>query len=76
MYQDIFKRIDTPGTLPRIYVGDTFYDLSFEDKTKFVGVVLAYFYSQSKEINIILIYDNRNNKKVGSFDAVTGLDLN
>ena len=74
--QDIFKRIDTPGTLPRIYVGDTFYNLSFEDKTQFASVVLAYYYSQSKEIKIVLIYDNRNNKKVGSYNAVTGLDLN
>ena len=74
--QDIFKRIGIPGTLPRIYVGDTFYNLSFKDKEKFVGVVLAYSYSQSKETIMVLIYDNKNNKKVGSYNAVNGLVLN
>ncbi len=42
----------------------------------FVSVVLAYYYSQSKEIKIVLIYENKTNKKVGSYDAVNGLDLN
>ena len=32
----------------------------------FVSVVLTYYYSQSKEIKIVLIYDNKTNKKVGS----------
>ena len=74
--QGIFKRIGTPGSIPRIYVGNTFYNLSFKDKEKFVGVVLAYGYSQSKETTMVLIYDNKTNKKVGSYDAVNGLDLN
>ena len=73
--QDIFKRVDTPGTLPRIYVGDIFYNLPFKDKEKFVSVVLAYGYSQSEEITMVLIYDNKINKKVGSYNAVNGLDL-
>mgnify|MGYP000008062978 FL=1 len=47
-----------------------------KDKEKFVGVVLAYGYSQSKEIIMVLIYDNKINKKVGSYNALNGLDLN
>ena len=46
-----------------------------KDKEKFVGVVLAYGYSQSKEIIMVLIYDNKINKKVRSYNAVNGLDL-
>jgi len=57
-------------------LGDTFYNLSFKDKEKFVGVVLAYSYSISKETIMVLIYDNKNNKKVGSYNAVNGLVLN
>ena len=63
-------------TYPNVHVGDTFYNLSFDQKQQFISVVLTYYYSQSKEINIILIYDNKTNKKVGSYNAVTGLDLN
>jgi hypothetical protein len=74
--QDIFKKINTLGTLPHIYVGDIFYNLPFKDKEKFVNVVLAYGYTQSKETTIVLIYDNKINKKVGSYNAVNGLDLN
>ncbi len=47
-----------------------------KDKEKFVNVVLAYGYSQSKEIIIVLIYDNKINKKVGWYNAVNSLDLN
>ena len=43
---------------------------------KLVDVVLAYFYSQSKETIMILIYDNKTNKKVGSYNSVNGIDLN
>jgi len=47
-----------------------------KDKEKFISVVLAYGYSQSKEIIMVLIYDNKINKKVGSYNTVNGLDLN
>ena len=63
-------------TYPNVHVGDTFYNLSFDQKQQFISVVLTYYYSQSKETLIVIIYDNKNNKKVGSYDAVNGLVLN
>jgi len=42
---------------------------------KLVDVALAYFYYQSKETIMVLIYDNKTNKNVGSCNAVNGIDL-
>ena len=48
---------------------------TFELKLPIAGIVMS-MKSRCEPKNMILIYDNQINKKVGSYNAVTGLDLN
>ena len=48
---------------------------TFELKLPIAGIVML-IKSRCALKNMILIYDNQINKKVGSYNAVTGLDLN
>ena len=48
---------------------------TFELKLPIAGIVMS-IKSRCEPKNMILIYDNQINKKVGSYNAVTGLDLN
>jgi len=48
---------------------------TFELKLPIAGIVML-IKSRCEPKNMILIYDNQINKKVGSYNAVTGLDLN
>jgi hypothetical protein len=43
----VFVKTDTPGSLPRVYVGPAFYGLDFDTKQQFVSVVYAYYFDGS-----------------------------
>jgi hypothetical protein len=68
----VFLKLTTAGGLPRVYVADIFHKLPWDNKIKFLQVVLGYYYSESKEMNMVLIYENRNGKKVGAYSPVIG----
>jgi len=70
--KDLFKKIEKNGTYPHVHVGDTFYNLSFDQKQQFISVVFAYFYSQSKESDAVFINDYRNGKRVGMYSVKIG----
>ena len=76
----IFQKIDTPGTVPRVYVLPAFYTLTFNEKTSVIVVCYAYIYGLPKGdlkgfSEPIWLYNTMTNKNVGSFSATWGLDL-
>jgi hypothetical protein len=56
-------------------VAPRFYELDFDTKQKFVGVVYAYAYDGSGDYEIVRVMDSRTNKSVGTFSKGLGLKL-
>jgi hypothetical protein len=70
-----FKKIERVGSVARIWVTPTFYTLDYDVKTKFSGLVYDYYSNETKgATNLVLLYDAKNGKQVGSFSK-RGLDL-
>jgi hypothetical protein len=57
-------------------VGRNFYQLDFETKQSFIGVVYAYCFDGTKDFVGIQLRDIRTNKKIGEFSKEFGLKLN
>jgi len=71
---NIFKKVDVPGSLPHVHVGDEFMNLSFDEKQSFTGVVFAYYYTIDQNADIVVIKDFRTNEEIGKLTQ-RGLDL-
>ena len=65
--QGIFYKVAIPGEMPRVYVGNAFYNLPYADKNSFISVVFSYYYSQSKDMDWVFVYDNFSGKEVGAY---------
>lgn len=75
--EGVFQKVETPGTLPRLWVRPRFYAAEFDQKQSFVSVVYAYYFDGSNETDSVRIFDSRSGKEVGSYSAVQGgLKLN
>ena len=72
--QNIFDKVEIPGTLPHLWVKPSFYTLNYETKKKFVEVVYAYFITENKVYDMVIIYDNMTGNKIGTFSEY-GLSL-
>lgn len=73
--QGVFTKTETPGNLPRLFVGPRFHLLDIDDKEKFLGVVYAYFFSGTGPTDLVRVFDGRTGKEIGTFDR-TGLKMN
>jgi len=71
----IFYKIQSGSGYPHVYVGSSFYNLSFDDKKTILGVVLAYYYSQNPKNRMVFLDDEKTGKRKGKFSQY-GLDLN
>lgn len=70
----IFHKIETPGELPRLWVGPRFASLDFDTKTSFASVVYAYSFDRIQMENLVVLYDGRTGKKIGRYSEY-GLKL-
>lgn len=74
---DIFQKVEIPGDLPRLWVKPSFDSLDYDTKSKFVNVVYAYYVTENPKYNIVILYDSRTGKKVGTYSEKDGgLKLN
>ena len=73
----IFKKVEVPGNLPRLWVRPAFYALDFDTKSQFVNVVYAYYKTQDPRYEIVVLFDDRTGKEIGKYAEVYGgLKLN
>lgn len=70
----IFQKVEVPGTLTHLWVRRAFYALDFETKSQFVNVVYAYYITQNRQYNIVVLYDSKSGKEIGNYDY-RGLEL-
>jgi hypothetical protein len=68
----IFQKVETPGSLPHLWVKPAFYALSYDDKSSFVSVVYAYYVTIDKSYNLVILYDHRSGKKIGVYGEKYG----
>ena len=70
----IFSKVEMPGSLPHVWVTPTFRRLDFDDKQKFLNVVYAYYLTENRRSNIVVLKDSRTGKRIGTYSQY-GLDL-
>lgn len=66
--EQIFRRIVPAGKTVRIYVDWRFYSADFENKQKFVAIVLEY-YNVESNADVIRLIDVKTNETVGSMST-------
>ncbi len=72
----LIEKVETPGSLPHMWVKPAFYLLTHTEKTKFTSVVYSYYITIDKSYNMVVLYDSQNGKKVGVFgEAYGGLKM-
>ena len=76
MADGIFARVDVPGTLPHLVVGDKFYGLDIADKAKLVEVVYAYYYDtpEADTHGSVVLKNRYTGARIGTFNRF-GLNL-
>lgn len=72
--EDIFQKVEVPGSLPRVWVRPRFYSANFDEKQSFLGVVYAYHFDRREIGNVVRIFDSLSGKEIGNFTS-TGLSL-
>lgn len=65
--QEIFQKVEMPGSLPRVWVRPAFYALDFETKEKFVSVVYAYYFDGTDITDSVRVIDGMSGKEVGNY---------
>ncbi len=74
--QGIFWKVEVPGNLPRLWVRPGFYQLDWDQKQTFVGVVYAYYFDGRGLTDTVRIFDDRTGKEIGDYSQVNpGLRL-
>lgn len=76
----IIQKINTPGTVPRVYVLPAFFALTFDEKTNFINVCYAYAYRLPRGDlqgfdEPMWVYNALTNNKIGEISAKTGFSL-
>lgn len=72
--EGIFQKAETPGNLPHLWVKPAFYALDYDSKQTFVNVVWAYYITADPKYEIVMLYDSRTGKHVGTYSK-RGLDM-
>ena len=65
--QGVFQKHGVPGNTPRVWVKPAFYELDFDAKQKFVSVVYAFYFDGSNSGDMVIVYDSRSNKPIGTY---------
>lgn len=70
----VFKKIEVPGDLPRVWVSPLFNALDYEQKSTFVEVVYAYYaeHSNNPDLMVVKLYDSKTGNKIGTYSLYGG----
>lgn len=74
--EGVFQKIEIPGMYAHVWVQPGFYGLTFDQKSSFIGVVYAYYYTNNDAMDIVILKDGLTGKRIGNYMAPLGLDLN
>ena len=70
--QGVFRKVEVPGNLPRVWVTRQFISLDFDTKQKFASVVYAYHFDGTGQTDMVLLIDDRTGKQIGRYGIVYG----
>ena len=74
--EGVFYKLESPGSVVRLWVTPYFNTADFDTKQKLVNVVYAYYLTQDSKNNLVTLYDSQTGKKLGSYSDGWGLKLN
>ena len=75
MATGIFTKVDASKYAAHAWVGPAFYAIDFDTKRTFVALVYAYYFDGSHAGDLVILKDSMTGKKVGTFTAISGLEL-
>ena len=70
--QQLFIKVEKPALYPRVFVGQGFYVLTFDEKAQFINVVWAFYKTEDPKADIVLIKDGYSGKEIGKYAEVYG----
>ncbi|MDB5969479.1 MAG: hypothetical protein JWQ90_1929 [Hydrocarboniphaga sp.] len=68
----VFQKVEVPGTVPHLWVRPAFYALDFDTKSQFVNVVYAYYVTENPKYDLVVLYDSKTGKKIGTYSKAYG----
>lgn len=75
MNEGLVKKIETPGTIPRVWVTPRFQAQDYDFKESTSRAILAYYYVEDQRNDMITLWDTKSGKKIGSYSKSAGFDL-
>lgn len=70
----VFQKVLQSGRLPQVWVRPAFYLEDFDVKHSMIATVFNFYYPSGNSDGLIILYDSRSGKKVGTFDS-RGLEM-
>lgn len=75
MREGLVKKIETPGTIPRVWVTPRFQAQDYDFKESTSRAILAYYYVEDQRNDMITLWDTKSGKKIGSYSQIAGFEL-
>ena len=75
MSEGLVQKIETPGTIPRVWVTPRFKAQDYDFKESVSRTILAYYYVEDQNNDMITLWDVKSGKKIGSYSQLAGFDL-
>lgn len=69
----VFEKVETPGSLPRVWVRPLFYALDFDQKATVLNVVYGYYHED--KTSMVRVFDSKTGKEVGTYSLTLGLEM-
>lgn len=70
--QNVFTKHAVPAGVPVLWVGPRFSQMTFDQKSKMVNVVYAYYNTNNSSYDVIAVRDGGTNKDIGAYGAAYG----
>jgi len=68
----VFIKVEQPAEFPHVYVGATFYNLTFDEKEQFINVIWAYYKTKNPAADLVVLKDGYTGKEIGKYAEVYG----
>ena len=70
----VIYKIETPESLPYVYIGERFKALKYDEKETFMSTISDYYYTLNKKSSMVIIKDPNTNEKIGKYSQ-NGLSM-
>lgn len=72
----VVYRVEKPGQHPRVYVEPRWAALRFDERETFANMILAYFFAEDREADMLSIRDSRSGEEIAWYSYEYGMVRN